>query len=234
MAQKNLFIIPVADVHYGSDHSDRVLFEKIINSVARKDNFRLMLLGDLIEVSQITGKSDPWHSDPDEIFHLADILSKVKGKVLGVIDGNHEARIAKIFGIEIGKLFARETSSRYGGNIIRHQIGGTSIFAHHGVGMGRTVGSVVNNLYRLYEIDPTCDVYISGHRHQPVYFTKTNCSGSLDYYVTKHFVGVSSFCRWPEYSQKKAMPPSSVIGTAIEVHRNGVTVHFDEWDRIIK
>jgi len=105
-----------------------------------------------------------------EVF--ADEISFMKGRLIGLIEGNHYAELPS--GITTTQLMAEKLKCRYLGVsafirlILRrnksnsHQM---DIWAHHGLGGGRTQGASINKLEKMIKM-ARADVYLMGHDHK--------------------------------------------------------------------
>ena len=91
-------IIPIADVHLGSPECKEQEFIKFIDKIAQEENTYLILAGDLIDNGTRSSVTDPFKATmppSQQKREMANILEKVKGKILCFVPGNHERRSRK-------------------------------------------------------------------------------------------------------------------------------------------
>jgi len=184
---KEIIILALGDLHEGDRLSDGSLLKDRLDFIKKTDNCFVFLNGDLIDNAQpdSPGKNSAWYGRPHEqMEYMADTLSPIKDKIIGAVDGNHEARTAKhgydITAVMLGKIgvpltryspdglytflkFGQETrpDGKGGKRKIPYQI-----YQNHGTGGGRTAGGKLNPLYEMGSI-VAADLYIRGHTHLP-------------------------------------------------------------------
>lgn len=91
----DITIIPIADVHLGSPECMEQDFISFIDTVANTPNTYLILGGDLIDNGTRSSVSDIFKatmSPSQQKREMANILSKVKDRILCFVPGNHERR----------------------------------------------------------------------------------------------------------------------------------------------
>ena len=97
---RTIKVWPIADVHIGSKECDLKGFESFIKSVETDEDSYVVLCGDIINNGVKDSLTNVYEETipPSEQIELAvKILSNLseKGKILGVVGGNHEARSRK-------------------------------------------------------------------------------------------------------------------------------------------
>ena len=105
-------------------------------------------------------------------------LSRVRGKILGCVSGNHEYRTERKSGIDLSYALAEALQvPLYDRNIaivdlcIGNRMNSSlrrsnfTIAIYHGTGAGRMVGTKVTAAHRIADMIPNVDIYLSGHGH---------------------------------------------------------------------
>jgi len=190
-------IIPIGDSHIGNIGFYRERLIEDVKRIAEDDNAYTVLMGDICESITIADKRfDPRSIDKryhvTDLSHLirrqledaVDYLAPLKGKVLGVLAGNHEEKIRLTAYYDVSLELARELNAPYLGydgfirlNFIRRTPNSTKqnsrcvetidIYANHGHGGGRRNGSKVNVLDDASNIFD-CDIVYMGHGHKKI------------------------------------------------------------------
>lgn len=173
-------IVPLPCIHYGNPAHQALLLKWAIDYI-KADPFRFgLFMGDMIENAITGSKGDVYNDTHSPIDQIDDIIRKftpIAGKIIAVLRGNHEKRTIRAVGVDPGMMIAYGLRRPYLGieGIIRLKFGRDSwtgnglvyhIYAHHGWGGGRTMGSKINNLDRMTQRVEGCDVYMMAHTHQ--------------------------------------------------------------------
>lgn len=109
----NIAVMGLADIHTAHPHNDLRELQRICHDVVPEtDNLYVQLLGDLLDNSNTTNSPKGARSNlsaEEEMELLEWLLDPMftKGKVLGICDGNHEARTQRSSGLRLGKLVAK-------------------------------------------------------------------------------------------------------------------------------
>ena len=194
-------IYPLADIHLGNRACDEARLDTTLDAIAADRNARYLFLGDQFDA--INAK-DPrfdvrtlplwlvelWHegrtiAEAQRDGLLKRILSrpKLRGKCLGVIQGNHEHTIYKwseinmydplVEAVKVGdESLALGTSGflvlrfrRVSGEDTRGQTFTLTVYLHHGWGGGDLAGGIALKLER--EMDRyDADLVLMGHHHK--------------------------------------------------------------------
>jgi predicted phosphodiesterase len=180
-----IYLVPIGDIHYGAKACDEKKLQALINWIAPRKNVYVLGMGDYIEAINYSDKRfdptgvAPWiegHLDrlvEYQIARLSKILTPIKGRIIGLLDGNHEETIRQRYhfspvdvlahNLETTRLtytamikwiFERSTS--------RSSI---SMYATHFWGSSREPGPKINALVRLTR-DYEADIYLGGHVHE--------------------------------------------------------------------
>jgi len=173
-------ILPLGDIHIGETGS---YFHEAVAFVDMHPEYKLILLGDLIDNAIISSIGDVYSQDRPPhraIEEVTNILRRWKERILGVVGGNHERRTWRVAGVDPIRLICTELGVPFSDDFLivdvalngsaRGSRGRTqySIVCHHGVAGGRfPERSVRQHRYFLERIQ-RADIYITGHTHAPM------------------------------------------------------------------
>ena len=186
---KVAYLVPISDVHIGSpgfsDAAYSLLCKNIEWVLATKAAY-VFLNGDILHTATRTSKSNPALQlmNLEEQIKLAVRLLKPLAKadrLIGAIDGNHEARLIKFVGYSPTMTLCnilRVPYFRYS-CVVNFMVGmgegrasgkGNRIaytgYFHHTTGGGSTPGGKINRIDRLRQIVANADFYVGSHNHQ--------------------------------------------------------------------
>lgn len=148
-------------------------------------------LGDISKKMHETFKKDVKALQLAKIEKLADELSFMKGRLIGLINGNHYFQFAS--GINGDQKLAELLDCKYLGVcafirlyfLCNGRMHALDIFAHHGVGASRLIGGSINRVAQMVE-GVEADIFIQGHDHKrgampmtPRLFLVNNSRGGL-------------------------------------------------------
>ena len=220
------YLIPIGDLHRGDRHFGKRGLAKVqgyIQWVLERPNAFIFLMGDILNVASRISATNPFESEGgDEEYQQAiDLFRPAKDRIKGVITGNHELRMSKMFGFnplrpfcnELGLLFCNYSAAirirvgqRRGSSRYRQMYWG---YAHHGTGGGATLGGALNRKLKLSEAVQGLDFVMAGHDHQLI-------TGVREYFVPKerhmelirtHYIDTGHFLDWEEtYAEAMHMP----------------------------
>ena len=189
-------IIPIGDLHLGSICCDKQAFEEMLDYIHTTDNTYTLLMGDLMDaiVHTDTRRYDISTIDPDlltpedQIEYLIEKLKPLadKGKIIGMLEGNHEHELKKRSYIPVCKRISEAINIPFFGyqtvirlnfrrqspGMIKDVVWTNTLYAHHGCGGGRRTGSIVNKVTDFMS-QWDCDIYLMGHVHRKVAHTET-------------------------------------------------------------
>ena len=246
-------IKPISDVHWGAKHCDEHAFRKYISD--RDKNTYYLGIGDLFDfvLAQDTrrfrksmekvanwGKDDVVDAMIDE---MEEILSPIKDKIIGLLEGNHCDHIAKWAGTNPMKRLCKRLNVPFLGyssmiNLTLSQNGnrGRSIIirAHHGWGGGsRTQGADLTKFSKdMMHWD--ADIYIYGHVHRKQFDSvpRMGVVGSKLYSKPRLLIIAGTFLKTcsdsvdPTYSEAKGYPPTEIGGVSINIKPNRAWVKY--------
>ncbi len=242
-----LTIIPIGDIHIGSNGLDRKYLHEIVNWVKDKPNTYWIGMGDYAECII--------HTDPrfdaksvekryrEQIGRIVDaqfdeleaLFEPIKDKCLGLLEGNHERQMRKRHTFDMTRNLAHrldvnylETSAFLRIKFDRSQFHtrALTIFAHHGWFGGRKSGSKVNAMEdNMAHFD--ADIYLYAHAHDIITKMKPRVSiGSTGKKIIERKVLMclcGSFVRayTPEgsnYAEEKGLPPQKIGTVRIDLY----------------
>lgn len=166
-------VVPIADVHYGSQACMVDKFREYINWIARSDNVFCFISGDLFENSH--GDSNKGISiyeqeirPKSQVEQMAELLAPIAHKVLWAIPGNHEDR-SRTRDFDPLELLCTKLQIPYSyepvfvdllwkGNI-------WSVYDQHGRSASNTNGGKLNAATRPLDMQEFCNFVIMAHVH---------------------------------------------------------------------
>ena len=165
----------VGELHVGSPDLNSVKLKRIINEIIMTPNAYVIYIGDQIDNALFNCPSNVYTqrlSSQEQITRVAELFRPHAdaGKILAIMDGNHEARSVRACGVSptlmIAKILGIEDRYTPTTAIVRLAIGSQTytIYATHGSSGGGTIGAKANALERLTRI-VDADVYAAGHTH---------------------------------------------------------------------
>lgn len=180
---KPLTIVPFGDIHRDSPAFSKETWRDFLNRARSMKNVLFLGMGDYMdsystserEIMYSSGLHDSSRERHEEegrgrIRTLAKELSFMKGRLIGLLGGNHFMRFRD--GTSGDQYLAQQLGCRYLGVcsairvlIVRgSQRVGLDIFAHHGRGAGRTAGGRFNSVEQLAQV-ADADIYLMGDNH---------------------------------------------------------------------
>jgi hypothetical protein len=225
-------LLLLGDTHIGHErHNSTGLLDTLAKSVDNGD--KILLMGDLSDygLANSVGAS-VYEQDiqPQEQYEeVLRWLEPHKDQIIGSITGNHEERVRKNTGIDIGKNLARELGVPYFGygGVVRISVDNTSylMYAKHGGSGAATRGGKINAVMKFRNIFPGADIYAMGHVHDlahefmPVrYYDSRNKSIKS---TTQHFVLTGYYMEYEDgYGEQKDYAPGSQGSPRIVFHKN--------------
>ncbi len=251
--QKEAYIVPIGDIHLGdnafTDESERKL-KGYIEWVRKRQNARIILMGDIFNVSTRISKTTPFQkmSLKDEMDYAIELFRPVRKKIIGAIDGNHEYRAtdfmdysplipfchylgvryfqySAVFRIGVGV----DNKGRAGKPELRPNVN-YLIYAHHTTGGGSTVGGRINRVDKLRQILVNADIYLGAHNHAlisaPVEgFICDVRSGNISR-IRQYIIDCGSYLDWNEsYAEMRMYPPQKLGSPRIRLDGRKKDVH---------
>jgi hypothetical protein len=184
-------IQPFGDIHRDADGCNVDKFKSFLayaRELAEKPTTRFIGLGDYNDFASASErqKLHTLHESTDkkmdrwalyDVKRLAHELSFMKGKLIGLMHGNHEWMFQNgKLGTEVLCELLECPFLGYASYVrikVLHEdkrflqnIGYFDIFGSHGKGGGQLIGSPYNSLEKMDKIFPSADIYLMGHDHK--------------------------------------------------------------------
>ena len=223
----------VGDIHYGNKFFDEKLWNLYYVGTKGHEGFKtekntyVLCIGDLMETAMkdSLGVQDQSEWIEDQYLWTKDWLTPIKedGRLIAMIDGNHERRATKNW-FRTTRLLAKELKVPYSQGIIVINLtlwkGETTrkykICAAHGYGFGRTIGGKVNAIMRLKEIVGDADVYVIGHLHDKIAVTRPILLNGV--MVERLFCMTGAYLKYGGYVEDKLYSPPSRGSIKVKFH----------------
>lgn len=200
-------------------------------------------MGDILNTASRVSKTNPHESmsGDDEYQKAIELFAPYKDHIAGAITGNHEDRMADMFGFNPLRPFCKELGIPYCGYsaCLHIRVGQRKEapnqyeqvywgYAHHGTGGGGTLGSAINRKAKLQEIVHGMDFYMAGHDHQLVAGSRNILLPKRDKIIHQriHYIDTGSFLDWNESYAEKHMMPLGKLG-APRLRFDGRENHHD-------
>jgi len=227
--RKNLRILCIGDIHYGSEGCAEDEFYELIKWAHKEENLHVIGMGDYLDLASKHSVGDVHNQKitPDEqINWILDVFRPFRRRLIGLIAGNHEDRVVRETGIDIVKLVADNLKCPYlgYGGFQSWKIGTQNYSAyicHGSSGSSKTW----TKLKSVIDMGAFCnvDLVASGHTHTLDTTTQRIFSvenGKLTEKVCT-FVLTGSWLKWLNtYAQKRNFAPARLGNPIIKL--NGV------------
>ena len=251
-----IVLAPISDLQYGAQGCDLDLFKRYVKRAMEKKAY-FIGLGDFVDMPSPSGRSkiksagfydtveDALEAQAMEAIETVwNILKPTKGRWLGWLKGHHFYEFRG--GATSDTILAERLEAPFMGTCGIVNVNQTrptrtvacQIFAHHGLGSGKTVVAPLNKMLPMVPHFPTVDIFLIAHFHSvigtkvatkiPVYPKSQNksarmknqiklvtCTGG---YLDGYSVG-SQIGGKPEgsYVEQGLMPPRALGGVFIEI-----------------
>ena len=243
---EDIVIIPVYDLHIGSEQFQKKRWEEFVQKVQDDPTIRIVIGGDCLDFgikSSITLPYEQTMRPREQKAYLSETLEPIKKRILCGVSGNHEYRgVKEVDDNPLYDVFCKmdiEDKYRENGAFLFLTFGdryketgeGTSgrsrpyycIMVHHGAGGGTYIGSQTYKQERFGSMVEGLDVLITGHTHKPITFPagKLVCDPRNKTVVVKEFrvVTANSWLDYGGYPMRKLLSP--VATTLTEIRLNG-------------
>jgi len=216
VTSKSIRIVPFGDIHRDSDNCDVDRWRDFLRVCKERDDNNTYYLGmgdynDFASYSErkvlkhglhesTSLKFDKWAQK--DVDCLAKELDFMKGRLLGLMHGNHEWQFMD------GDLATERLCNKLGCSFLgcvcylvitlktRCNNAGSKaavrIFASHGKGGGQLVGSSYNKVEKMRDVFPDADIYLMGHDHKKGAVS----SSSLTAVLSKSEITVKQHRQW--------------------------------------
>jgi len=229
--REDITIIPISDVHLGSQECMESEFIEFINKVKETPDVYLVLGGDLIDNGVRNGLTNVFRATmppSQQKKEMANILAPVADRILAATSGNHERRSGKDVdddpAYDIMCKIDREEVYRENICFVKLQFGEIEgdgmknptymLCVAHGAGGGGqlTSGAVLRGERYGYAIDG-CDALIIGHTHKPFITNpgKIVIDPRNNKISVKPFrvISMTSWLKYGDYAAQKMLLPTT-------------------------
>jgi len=221
-------LLPIGDIHYGSKYCDVESLEKTLLWALSNENVYLISMGDEIEASTKTSvgagvfeQSITPQEQYERIFTLYESFAK-QGRLLGILDSNHNQRIYKHSGFNVSKTLAKALGVKFLGfsAALKLKVGkqNYSVYATHGSSGSKLPHTKIKAVTDIGKFI-ACDIVLYGHVHDlrsikmPYYVF--NYKRKMFEEIMRYYILTGSYVKYDgSYAEMKNMPPA-VIGTPI-------------------
>ena len=171
-------IASFSDIHAGSKALDKDLFERQVKWASHYAD-KVLLGGDYSDAISPKDRRFEWGTidrelaTPDEQYQwVIDTLAPLKGKIGGILKGNHDYSIE----VQSGHDYVRDMSRELDAPVLGFSgfyrfsfhrgvhVSNFDIYAHHGQTSARTKGGKINKLQTMDRIFDA-DIYLMSHVH---------------------------------------------------------------------
>ncbi len=235
----DITVIPVADVHLGSEECMQEKFERFISAVQNTPNVYICLAGDLLDngiKNSVTNCYRQTMRPSEAKRRMAELLAPIRDRLLCAVSGNHERRsssgksgvdddptydiLCKLDKEEIYRedlavvklqLGVREDSN---GNRSRgEERPSYCLIVSHGNGGGMLPGSAINRGQRFGYIFSGMDALILGHTHVPygIKYKRINIDSRNNIITDENFkvICATSWLEYDGYPVQKLLIPTA-------------------------
>jgi hypothetical protein len=205
-------------------------------------------MGDLINCATIDSPSSPFQQNltlSEQIEEVVKLLSPIKNKILGAIDGNHEQRLIRYSGYSPTISICDRLGISYMGSsgIVICRLGCRKAsmkspresfvgYFHHTTGGGRTIGGKMNRVAMLRDILPNADFYCGGHNHMlgvthNVTQMINSTTGQVDI-MKQMFIDCGGYLEWKgSYAETMMLQPLKIgsprVHLIVKRKRDGIS-----------
>ena len=226
-------IVIVGDRHFGNKFYDPELWKLYYEGSSGHEGFKtnknqyVLCIGDLMETAMkdSLGVQDQSEWIEDQYLDTKEWLTVIKedGRLIGLIEGNHEARATRNW-LRTTRLLSKELGVPYTQGVMVVNItlwkGDVKrkykICAAHGYGFGRTIGGKVNAIMRLAQIVGDADVYVIGHLHDKISVVRPIFVGGK--LTERLFCMTGAYLSYGGYVEDKLYSPPSRGSLKVKLH----------------
>jgi predicted phosphodiesterase len=224
-------IIPFGDIHYGHKSCDYNMLNVVLKWLYNTPNAYIIGMGDYLESSIIDspGLFDQKMFLDDQLADVIDLFRPLaeEGRIIGLLDGNHEHRVKKQTGLDITKLMCKMLKVQYlevgALHLISVRTNGTrdcqkyTMYTTHGASGAIQPQSKIIACMNLSRI-ADAEIFAMGHLHSLYHqkverYTINEHSNSV-IKRSIHYILTGSYLNyWSTYSHMKSMLPSGDSGS---------------------
>lgn len=224
---KELFLLPLGDLHWDSRFSNHTLIERKVQEI-KENGYYTLLVGDTFDKLFFHWLLKEQQGDDlnTALSTVAQLLKPIREQILCILDGNHERGMEKKVGFNMAEALASilEVPFVRGLGVLHLRVGRFKNskrenhlvsyvgLVTHGFGGGRTKGAKANKAAALGDIMENCDFSIMGHVHDPNLIPGSRLCydprRKTVYSREVRNVILSSFQKYSNYAQESFMRPS--------------------------
>jgi len=223
----------VGDIHRGNKYHDERLWNKYhIGSPAHKgfvddNNMYIICIGDLMETAlkDSLGVQDQSEWIEDQYLWILEQLEPIRdeGRLIGVIEGNHEKRASRNW-LRTTRLLAKQLKVPYSDGYlvvnIKLKKGDKEreykLATHHGYGYARTEGGKMHAVMRMADIVSDADAYVMGHLHDK--FAKIKPIYRDGVVVDRLFGMTGAYLKYGGYVEERLYGPPARGSLKLKLH----------------
>jgi len=204
-----LKIVPVGDIHFGNKNCNISLLKRTLQYINDTEDCYMIGMGDYVEA--ILAQDHRFEQDnhpfavQDQMYQIMEWFRPLaeKGKILGLLTGNHEEKVRKMTSWDLTNVMCSNLNVPYLGysafirlSISHKQVHGYPfiIYATHGVSSAGKAGSTLNRLLTMGE-KFDADILMMGHTHKIIDYPQVKISLAKTKLVKRiqHFINTGSF-----------------------------------------
>jgi len=213
-------IVLLGDTHIGSKYFDEELLIENLEW-CKENNIPMILMGDMIETATrdsvgagIYEQDEIVDKQIEHFYTLFEDLAN-KGLIIGLHQGNHEARLFKSSGLDISKIMAKTLKIKYFGYAKLHYIRvgnqGYLLYTTHGASGATMPHTKIKAAIKLADMIEA-EIYAMGHVHQLSHHVRNYYKADLRkrkiIESQKHFILTGSYLsHWNSYGHIKGYEP---------------------------
>lgn len=229
------YLVFLGDVHYGAKNCDVKMFEGLLKWLKKTKNAYVLGMGDMLDVGTKDSVGGSVYDQEEfvqgQLEKMVDYLSPIakSGRLIGLIDGNHEQRISKRTGLNLTKVMSQMLDTDYLGysTNLRLRVGGETYKVHatHGDSGAMTVQGKLKKCLDL-QLYNDADIFAMGHVHELMDYTKVvNRQNPRHMSIENfdiHFLLTGSYLKYFDgYAESKGYSPARLGTPIVELGADG-------------
>lgn len=167
-------VYPIGDLHIGSGNLDMGALDRWVKMVEGDPNAKVVIVGDMIDNGLKTSRTNSYEATMqpfEQKQFLLKLLEPIKDKILGAVQGNHEARtsiMADMYPLyDVLAKLDIENVYRQNMAFLKINLGQRNADRQCSYTMVLSHGGTKNKVRNFgYAIDGM-DIFVTGHNHQP-------------------------------------------------------------------
>jgi len=222
-------LIAIGDFHIGAAACAEKELEHAIENIMKLSDAKVIIMGDLCEFAtrhSIGNLFDQVLDPTSQYLEARYLLGRLRRKIVGILSGNHEGRVAYESGLSVPRLLADELHVPYLGGraLIKWKVGGMTytFLVTHGSGAATTLSGRINAAERALRVAPDADGILYGHFHELNYVRlPVFRSGRV---TARYIIFTGSFLSGAEYANARNYPPAVVGYPILTANRHGLYI----------